>query len=82
MRAIPCRMCGGRSAKYKVSPADYCIICMEDYDNKRKVTLDCYHSFHVYCCIKWISKPPNTCPLCRRIITNIEITRLIALYIS
>ncbi len=62
-----------------------CIICMSD-EPKSYQKLECKHSFHKQCILKW-SRRSNTCPVCRRILPSAfghrdddamrEITRLI-----
>ena len=41
-----------------------CVVCLNDFEaNKYIVSLNCGHSFHKKCLIKWISRK-ETCPLC------------------
>lgn len=49
--------------------AEMCPICHGDYNEEStpKVTLECNHSFHTGCIIRWFRTPINegTCPMCR-----------------
>lgn len=49
-----------------------CVICMEKYENREFVKLNCNHIFHTMCLAEWLSRNNNNCPTCR--VTNI-ITR-------
>ena len=41
-----------------------CMICLEGFNNKNKITTRCNHKFHYNCINNWCNKNDN-CPLCR-----------------
>ena len=47
----------------KIMKKETCSICFENHDNN-SVSLNCGHSFHTTCIVKWLEEN-NTCPLCR-----------------
>ena len=49
-----------------------CNICMEELDNKEKCITDCNHIYCSGCLHEWFNKKKNTCPSCRKEITNYE----------
>ena len=54
-----------------IPKVDDCSICLDSLNNKL-VKLDCNHLFH-FDCIKNITN--NSCPLCRREITNLPLCK-------
>ena len=54
-----------------------CVICLEDFHNKEKVTaLPCIHLFHQKCIRKWIEKR-KTCPICKFELTEENVNKKI-----
>ena len=54
-----------------------CMICLEDFMSKEKVTaLPCIHFFHTPCIKEWI-KEKNECPVCKFELTQQNINRKI-----
>ena len=42
-----------------------CVICLEEFKSKEKVTaLPCIHFFHTPCIKNWVKKN-NNCPICK-----------------
>ena len=56
-----------KNIKNKNEVIQNCSICLTDDKNKCCEIIDCKHSFHIRCLMKWI-KENNTCPECRNII--------------
>ena len=48
---------------------DICNICLENI--KEQIYMECGHSFHKECILKWLEKS-NKCPCCRKILKNIS----------
>jgi len=47
---------------------DVCPICWETYDNKKpEHQLECGHSFHCSCIVKWFRSGNLACPCCRAV---------------
>lgn len=42
-----------------------CVICQESVKDMQKTTLDCTHSFHTDCIIRWFRRGITFCPLCK-----------------
>ena len=54
-----------------------CVICLEDFVSKEKVTaLPCIHFFHTPCIKKWVLKE-NTCPICKFELTQENLNKKI-----
>ena len=52
-----------------------CMICLEDFQSKEKVTaLPCIHFFHPKCIKKWIENK-NECPVCKLELTPESINK-------
>ena len=52
-----------------------CMICLEEFKSKEKVTaLPCIHFFHPECIKKWVANK-NTCPICKFVLTEENINR-------
>ena len=50
-----------------------CLICYESITELTGCcTLGCKHTFHIICISRWCNKPRQTCPLCRRFLSNDE----------
>jgi len=50
-----------------------CLICCESITELTgRCTLFCKHTFHIYCISRWCNKPRQTCPLCRRFLSENE----------
>ena len=53
------------------NPDNYCMICLEPFDNCSSIKLNCTHKFHTDCMLKSISKTnisetnKKKCPYCR-----------------
>ena len=53
--------------KIKESNHDKCIICYDDFRiNDDVLYLDCLHSYHEECIIKWFLEK-NKCPICQKL---------------
>ncbi|KRX04613.1 hypothetical protein PPERSA_04428 [Pseudocohnilembus persalinus] len=53
---------------------DVCTICYNDFQEKEKVRiLNCEHIFHASCIKNWL-KQEKTCPMCKKEITNEELS--------
>lgn len=49
-----------------------CVICHKEYQPGELIgTLECKHSYHRKCIIKWLSHQKNSCPMCRTKISPI-----------
>lgn len=48
-----------------MAEADACSICADELDGTQNVTLECGHSFHVACALRWFRYEHTTCPNCR-----------------
>ena len=46
------------------STDDICLICHENYENKKEYTLECNHKYHTDCIMKWFRMGNKNCPLC------------------
>ena len=46
------------------STEDICLICHENYENKKEYTLECNHKYHTDCIMKWFRLGNEKCPLC------------------
>ena len=57
--------------KINLKEYDECIICAEKIVIARQ--LPCNHYFHLICLSKWLEKGNNNCPLCRAVISPIDI---------
>jgi hypothetical protein len=54
-----------------------CMICLEDFKSKEKVTaLPCIHFFHTQCITEWIERK-NECPVCKFELTQQNIDKKI-----
>ena len=42
-----------------------CNICLQENPEEPMTTLECGHSFHTSCILKWFRGPSSTCPMCR-----------------
>ena len=52
-----------------------CVICLEEFKSKEKVTaLPCLHYFHTNCIKKWMERK-NDCPICKFKLTKENIDR-------
>jgi hypothetical protein len=50
-----------------------CPICMDDFcKGEYHRTLDCTHVFHKKCIDKWFKKDKNDCPMCRKVIIDLN----------
>lgn len=53
------------SASSVDTEADFCTICLSNYENQQKIgKLDCGHEYHVDCVKQWLVNK-NTCPICK-----------------
>ncbi|KAJ3121164.1 E3 ubiquitin-protein ligase rnf13 [Nowakowskiella sp. JEL0407] len=58
----------------KLSTADVCSICLEEYvvgDDLLRLPEPCSHVYHGKCVVEWISETSPTCPMCRRNIRDL-----------
>ena len=44
---------------------DTCVICLESFKNKNKITLICGHSYHYNCILEWFEEDMK-CPTCKK----------------
>ncbi|KXS94476.1 hypothetical protein AC578_1720 [Pseudocercospora eumusae] len=52
-------------------PQTSCSVCLDDFTNASTVIrLDCKHVFHAKCIVTWLEKSKNSCPLCRKEVTE------------
>jgi hypothetical protein len=50
-----------------------CPICMDDFcRGEYQRTLECTHVFHKKCIDKWFKKDKNDCPMCRKVIIELN----------
>jgi hypothetical protein len=50
-----------------------CPICMDDFcKGEYQRTLECTHVFHKKCIDKWFKKDKNDCPMCRKVIIDLN----------
>ena len=50
---------------YAQLPDNICSICLESFDDKNIIILECSHQFHASCIFQTLSTNHNRCPLCR-----------------
>lgn len=50
-----------------------CSICYENYTDNNKYTLECNHTFHSECIIKWFRHQKQNCPLCNDITLDLNV---------
>ena len=43
---------------------EICAICLSDINGKDKYTLECNHTFHTDCIVKWFRSSNGNCPCC------------------
>lgn len=43
---------------------EICAICLSGIEDKKKYTLECNHSFHIDCIVKWFRTSNGNCPCC------------------
>ena len=53
------------------SDDNLCVICLESNEKRRNITLQCEHTYHARCIIKWLSQQdsnnqPTSCPYCKQ----------------
>lgn len=49
-----------------ISEEDKCSICLENLEGNTNRKTSCNHTFHKECIYQWINNKKNTCPLCRK----------------
>jgi len=50
---------------------DSCAICLEDFQERTKLKLlACGHGYHSKCIAPWIAERSDTCPVCRKTVTD------------
>ena len=54
---------------------DQCLICIEDMDNDEYKCQQCEKIYHHKCYKKWIKSGGNTCPNCRRRISDTKLPK-------
>lgn len=48
-----------------------CSICLEQIDERRILTTQCGHNFHISCLKKWL-RMNDSCPVCRNDLIDID----------
>lgn len=52
-----------------------CSICLENHSHLDTITTNCNHTFGKVCINQWLNRN-NSCPLCRSVITNVNIIKI------
>ena len=51
--------------------ADICPICLEEYNEEKRIVTKCGHVFHDECLNQWIEASSNySCPYCKEIVSS------------
>ena len=59
----------------KIFTKDQCVICMDTIGLENNAILSCGHKFHATCFAENVLNSNNSCPLCRRKITNLSLCK-------
>jgi hypothetical protein len=57
-----------------------CVICLESNEKRRNITLQCDHTYHARCIIKWLLQQDSnnhqtSCPFCKQSCDNDELIK-------
>ena len=48
---------------------DNCVICYDNFEDKKSIILDCEHKYHLDCIDSWFKDyNKNCCPICKEVI--------------
>ena len=66
---VKCSLCKSVGHNRRSCKQQICSICLDYVPNINTTTLECGHTFHTSCCLKWLQYN-NVCPFCRTINKN------------
>lgn len=61
---VKCSLCKSVGHNRRSCKQPKCSICLDYVPNINTTTLECGHTFHTSCCLKWL-RHNNNCPFCR-----------------
>ncbi|GAU18493.1 hypothetical protein TSUD_366760 [Trifolium subterraneum] len=60
--------------RIKVTEAMTCSVCLVEFlVGSKAIQLPCSHIYHDECIMSWFDRSKNTCPMCRRLVSDVSL---------